>query len=260
MNASRLIAVLAIVMLPASKALAAEGRIVMETLKNRPVITYLPPSYDSDGDRRYPVVYLLHGGGGAPRSFIEGNYSGMNIRTVLNNLVTLNVIREMIVVMPDIGSAYRDFILKDVIPYIDATYRTLAARESRGIGGHSRGGCGSFTLATDHPEMFAAVYGLAASCLDRQTEIVEGEPGKGMRPSLIERLPALKESIKDLAIAFDVGTQDNLLRANQNMANAMAEAGVKHVFEIYPGDHNGGVRQRIASKLLPFFSKQLAFQ
>ena len=108
--------------------------------------------------------------------------------------------------------------------------------------------------------MFAAVYGLAASCLDRQTEIVEGVPDKGMRPSLIERLPELKESIEDLAIAFDVGTEDNLLRANQNMANAMAVAGVKHVFEIYPGDHNGGVRQRIASKLLPFFSKQLAFE
>ena len=65
-------------------------------------------------------------------------------------------------------------------------------------------------------------------------------------------------NISDLTIAFDVGTADNLLRANQVMAEAMERAGVKHVFEVYPGDHNGGVRQRIATKLLPFFSRELA--
>jgi enterochelin esterase-like enzyme len=241
-------------------AFAAEGRIVIETVKERPVITYLPPSYDTDGERRYPVIYLLHGGGGAPRSFIEGNYSGMNIRTTMNNLITVNVIREMIVVMPDISTPYRDFIMEDVIPYVDATYRTLASREHRGIAGHSRGGCASFILATDHPDMFAAVYGLAASCLDREDPLVEGAPERGTRPSLIARLPALKASIKDLAIAFDVGTRDRLIVANQSMADAMVAAGVAHVFETYEGDHNGGVRQRIASRLLPFFSRQLAAQ
>ena len=239
---------------------AADGRIVIGAVKNRPVITYLPGSYDTEPDKRYPVIYLLHGGGGAPRSFVEGNYSGMNIRTTMNNLVLLNVVREMIIVMPDISSPYRDFIINDVIPYIDATYRTLARRESRGISGHSRGGCGSFILATDHPDVFGAMYGLAASCLDRETEIVEGAPDRGMRPSLMDRIPALKDSIEDLAIAFDCGTMDNLLKANQAMSAAMEAAGVKHMFETYPGDHNGGVRQRIASKLLPFFSKQLAPQ
>jgi enterochelin esterase-like enzyme len=247
-------------LLTAGAASADEGRIVIESVKNRPVITYLPPSYDTDTQRRYPVIYLLHGGGGAPRSFLEGNYSGLNIKTTMNNLIMLHVIREMIIVMPDINNVYRDFILNDVIPYVDSTYRTLAKRESRGIGGHSRGGCGSFLLATDHPEVFGALYGLAASCLDRETEIVEGQPGKGMREPLASRMAALKDSIKDVVIAFDVGTADNLLRANQNMAVAMERAGVKHVFETYPGDHNGGVRQRIASKLLPFFSKELAPQ
>ena len=239
---------------------ADEGRIVMETLKNRPVITYLPPSYDSETERRYPVIYLLHGGGGAPRSFIEGNYSGLNIKTTMNNLITLNVVREMIIVMPDINNVYRSFIVEDLIPYVDATYRTLPTRESRGIGGHSRGGCGSFLLATDHPELFGALYGLAASCLDRETEKVEGAPDKGMREPLASRMAELKDAINDVTIAFDVGLQDNLLRANQNMAVAMERAGVKHVFETYLGDHNGGVRQRIASKLLPFFSRELAAQ
>lgn len=241
-------------------ASADEGRIVIEAVKNKQVITYLPPSYDAEPERRYPVIYLLHGGGGTPQSFLQGNYSGLNIKTTVNNLIMLHVIREVIIVMPDINNVYRDWIVNDVIPYVDTTYRTLAKRESRGVAGHSRGGCGSFLLATDHPEVFGALYGLAASCLDRETEAVEGAPDKGMREPLASRMAALKDSIEDVVIAFDVGTADNLLRANQNMAVAMERASVKHVFETYPGDHNGGVRQRIASKLLPFFSKELAAQ
>ena len=245
---------------PARLAAADEGRIVIETVRNKQVITYLPPSYDVDTERRYPVIYLLHGGGGTPQSFIQGNYSGLNIRTTMNNLVMLNVVREMIIVMPDINNVYRDFIVNDLIPYVDKTYRTFARRESRGVAGHSRGGCGSFLLATDHPEVFSAVYGLAASCLDRETEIVEGAADKGLREPLAARIANLAPSLKELKIAFDVGSADNLLRANQSMSIAMDRAGVKHVFETYPGDHNSGVRQRIASKVLPFFSKELASQ
>ena len=238
----------------------ADSRIVIDTFKNRQVITYLPPSYDDEGDRRYPVIYLLHGGGGTPRSYIEGNYSGLNIKTTMDNLALLHVVREMIIVMPDINDSFHDYILKDLIPYVDATYRTFARRESRGIGGHSRGGCGSFLLATDHPEVFGAMYGMSASCMDREDPVVEGAPDKGMRAPLTTRIAGLKNQVKDLAIAFDVGTLDSLVASNQAMAAAMDAAGVKHVFETYIGDHNGVIRQRIASKLLPFFSRELAFQ
>ena len=243
-----------------ARAVFADSRLVIETLKDREVITYLPPSYDTDTDRRYPVIYLLHGGGGVPRSYIAGNYSGLNIRTTMDNLILLNVVHEMIIVMPDINGVYHDFILKDLIPHIDTTYRTYARRESRGIGGHSRGGCGSFLLATDHPEVFGAMYGLSASCVDRPDEIVEGSPEKGMRPPLTSRIAGLKDALKDTRIAFDVGTLDNLITSNKAMAAAMDAAGVPHVFETYIGDHNGVIRQRIAAKLLPFFSKELASQ
>ena len=239
---------------------AADGRIVIEEIRNRQVITYLPPSYDTESERRYPVVYLLHGGGGNPRSFLEGNYQGLNIKTTMGNLIALHVIRELIVVMPDIQTAYREFILNDVVTHIDANYRTLARRESRGIGGHSRGGFGALTLATDHPELFGAVYALSASSVDRIDPIVEGAPERGMRPSLIARVPTLRDSIKGLAIRFDVGTADRLLKPNQDLAAAMDAAGVRHVFETYPGDHNGVIRQRLATKLLPFFSEKLAVQ
>lgn len=260
-RARRLLALAgALWLLPGVAAFGDEGRIVIETLHDRQVITYLPPSYDTETERRYPVIYLLHGGGGTPRSFIEGNYSGLNIKTTMGNLIALHVVREMIIVMPDINGVYRDFILNDLIPYVDSHYRTFARRESRGIAGHSRGGFGTFTLATDHPELFGAMYGLSASTLDREDPIVEGAPEHGMRPPLIERIAALKGSIKELAIRFDVGTQDSLLKANQGMAAAMEAAGVNHMFETYAGDHNGVIRQRLATKAFPFFSQVLAAQ
>ena len=241
-------------------AFAAEGRIVIETVRDRQVITYLPPSYDTEPERRYPVVYLLHGGGGNPRNFLEGNYQGLNIKTTMGNLIALHVVREMLIVMPDIQDAYREFILNDVIVHTDASYRTLARRESRGIAGHSRGGFGSLILATDHPELFGAVYALSASSVDKDEPIVEGVPERGTRPSLIRRVAALRDSIAGLAIRFDVGTADRLLKPNQDLTAAMDAAGVTHVFETYPGDHNGVIRQRLATKLLPFFSEKLAVQ
>lgn len=241
-------------------ASAAQDRIVIEEVRDRQVITYLPPSYDTESERRYPVIYLLHGGGGNPRSFLEGNYQGLNLKTTMGSLIALHVIRELIVVMPDIQTAYREFILNDVIPHIDASYRTLAQRQSRGIAGHSRGGFGALTLATDHPGLFGAVYALSASSLDRDDPIMEGAPERGMRPSLIARVAALRDSIKELAIRFDVGTADRLLTPNQDLAAAMDAAGVPHVFETYPGDHNGVIRQRLATQLLPFFSQKLAVQ
>src|SRR4051812_39337387 len=159
MNRGRFLIVLAaLVCALTPRAAFADSRLVIETLKDREVITYLPPSYDTDTDRRYPVIYLLHGGGGVPRSYIAGNYSGLNIRTTMDNLILLHVVHEMIIVMPDINGVYHDFILNDLIPHIDSTYRTFARRESRGIAGHSRGGCGSFLLATDHPDVFGAMY------------------------------------------------------------------------------------------------------
>ncbi|MCC7416593.1 MAG: esterase family protein [Acidobacteria bacterium] len=250
-------ALLAAVLLHPAPA-RAQGRIVIETIDGRQVITYLPPGYDGDAGRRYPVVYLLHGGGGTPQSFLAGNYSGLNIMTTMNNLVRLNVVREMIIVMPDINGVYQDFIATELVGHVDATYRTIARRQSRGIGGHSRGGCGAFLLATDHPELFSAVYGMSASCLDRETERVEGAPGQGLREPLAARIAGLKPAIEQVKVAFDVGTEDRLLRANQSLAAAMERAGIPHAFEAYPGDHNGVIRQRIATKLLPFFSRELA--
>ncbi len=112
---------------------------------NRSLLVYLPPSYASNPTKRYPVVYLLHGFTASEASWARG-YAGFDIGRSTDSLVAAGAVREMIIVMPNAltrlhGSFYvnssseggwDDFISSELVSYIDAKYRTLAAPRSRG--------------------------------------------------------------------------------------------------------------------------------
>ena len=120
----------------------------------------LPADYESSGDKRYPVLYLLHG--------LTGNYlnwANMGAGKAAKGL-------DLIVVMPDGGNswylnwaesgegqknAWDDFITKDLIGHVDSTYRTIASREGRAINGLSMGGYGGLTLGLRHPDLFCSI-------------------------------------------------------------------------------------------------------
>lgn len=140
----------------------------------RGVIVYLPPSYAASRSRRYPVLYALHG-----YSINNEAWSG-EIKTpqTIEGAFALGT-REMIVVLADAktkhnGSMYsnsattgnwEDFIAHDLVTYIDAHYRTLAHRASRGIVGHSMGGYGTVRIAMRHPDVFSAFYAMSPCCI-----------------------------------------------------------------------------------------------
>jgi S-formylglutathione hydrolase len=145
---------------------------------DRAMYVYLPPSYFEKAERRYPVIYLLHGYQGSYTQWMSEG-AVWNIRDVMDSLINGMAVREMIIVMPDAlnqfgGSFYtnsattgnwEDYIAKDLTQYIDGNYRTLAHGASRGIAGHSMGGYGALKLAMKHPHVFGAVYSLSACCL-----------------------------------------------------------------------------------------------
>ena len=84
---------------------------------------------------------------------------------------------------------------------------------------------------------------------------------KWMANSLMVMLQEYAPSLKKMkAINMNVGTQDNLLGTNRDMDQALTDAGVAHNFETFEGDHNGQVGVNFETKVLPFFSKQLAFK
>jgi enterochelin esterase-like enzyme len=153
---------------------AVEGNLQGNTA-DRDVLVYLPPSYDSSRDRRYPVVYQLHG-------WLPGaeQWAGMiDFEAGTNRALASGGSKEMIVVVPDSltihgGSMYstsvtsgdfEGFIARDLVAYVDGHYRTLAKRESRGLSGHSMGGYGTWRIAMKYPELYSSFYAMSSCCL-----------------------------------------------------------------------------------------------
>jgi len=141
---------------------------------DRPVIVYLPPSYASDKKRRYPVVYALHGYSIGAEQWSKEIHVPQTIEGAFAHGA-----QEMIVVLPDSktlhnGSMYsssvttgdfEQFIAKDVVAYVDAHYRTIPNRASRGLVGHSMGGYGATRIGMKHDDVFGSLYIMSPCCL-----------------------------------------------------------------------------------------------
>ena len=154
---------------------ALEGNLEGDS-PDREVTVYLPPSYASEQARRYPVVYLLHGYGGRDDTFTARLAS---LPESADRLAATQGFSELIVVTPNAfslhkGSMYSSslttgdwerFIADDLVAYIDGRYRTLAARMSRGLAGHSMGGYGAVRMGMKRPEVFSTLYIMSACCL-----------------------------------------------------------------------------------------------
>lgn len=165
---------------------ALEGNLEGNAI-DRDLLVFLPPSYQTDRKRRYPVVYALHG-------FFIGaeQWSGeIHVPQTIEGAFARGA-REMIVVLPDsktvhLGSMYsssvttgdfENFIAGDVVRYVDAHYRTLATRESRGLVGHSMGGYGATRIGMKHADVFGSLYIMSPCCLSPRSMPMDAELSK----------------------------------------------------------------------------------
>ncbi|MEY4384077.1 MAG: hypothetical protein RI995_1619 [Bacteroidota bacterium] len=138
---------------------------------NRKVSIYLPPGYEQS-NKKYPVIYYLHG-------FFGTDMITPGMQAILDKGIASNKIRPFILVQADNknladGSFYsnssltgnwEDFMVKELVEYVDKHYKTIPNRESRGIAGHSMGGYGSFKLGMLHPEVYSSIYALSPGLL-----------------------------------------------------------------------------------------------
>ena len=172
---------------------ALEGNLEGDAV-DRDVIVFLPPGYSKDKHRRYPVVYALHGYSiGAEQWTHE-----IHVPQTIEGAFALGA-KEMIVVLPDSktvhnGSMYSSsvttgdfekFISHDVVTYIDAHYRTIPNRESRGLAGHSMGGYGASRIGMKHPDVFGSLYIMSPCCMSAR-------PAGAVDPELEKTLEAVK--------------------------------------------------------------------
>ena len=129
-------------------------------------LIYLPPDYETAKDKRYPVIYWLHGGGGSQRTgdyFIEKLDAAIRAKAappviaILVNGVGGSLFSDSI----DGQKPVETVIIRDLIPHVDQTYRTIATRGARAIEGFSMGGFGSLHLGFKYPQLFGSVTALA---------------------------------------------------------------------------------------------------
>ena len=168
-------------------ASAMEGNLEGNAVK-RTLLVFLPPSYAKESARRYPVVYALHGFWIGAEQWSREIHAPQTIEGAFAQGA-----REMIVVLPDSktvhnGSMYsssvttgnfENFIAHDVVTYIDAHYRTIPNRDSRGLAGHSMGGYGATRIGMKHPEVFGSLYVMSPCCLSpRSVEPANAELNK----------------------------------------------------------------------------------
>jgi len=190
-------------------------RITSQALKNnsggenptRRVTVYLPPDYDKTSNR-YPVIYYLHG-------FTWNDSMQIAIDhfdKLLDKAIQTGKIRPVIVVMPNQYTLYRgsfytnssltgkwaDFTAIDLVNYVDKHYRTISAKESRGIAGHSMGGHGALKIGMLFPNIFSSVYALSPAELGLAKEFGPGPAFKN-----IPQIKTREELIRDYDHFFE---------------------------------------------------------
>lgn len=142
---------------------------------DRRVTIYLPPSYDRDTTRRYPVVYLLHGATSDPKEWFDGTYQGLNLQAALDQRANR---AEYLVVMPFADNRFggtfyvnslafgrwEDFVSTELVHFVDSRFRTKSTRTNRVLAGQSMGGFGALYVGGRHADVFGHVYAMSPCC------------------------------------------------------------------------------------------------
>lgn len=211
---------------------------------------YTPPGYDSGKDR-YPVFYLLHGGGDEDSGWSTIGRAGF----ILDNLLAEKKAKPMIVVMPNgslprpadmppptpgappdpaamaaLQERFTNELMKDIAPVVEKNFRTLNGRENRAIAGLSMGGGQTTRVILSHPDEFAYI-GVWSAGVNPQTNA----DFEKRNAAFLGSADKLNKQIKVLSIS--VGDKDFALPGSKNLAEMLTKHGVKNNLQISGGGH-----------------------
>ena len=145
---------------------------LLKGISEREYSIYLPGSYNTNNQKSYPVLYLMHGGGGSNTDWEKIHH----ISEVANRLISNGNIDEMVIVCAEGNQQnmmyfnaerdnngtpdwkYEDYFFNELIPYIEKTYRVRTDKGGRAIGGFSMGGGAATVYGVHHPEYFCMIY------------------------------------------------------------------------------------------------------
>ena len=243
------------------------------------------PSDYSKSEKKFPVVYLLHGGSGA--------FSDWHQKVTELGLVSrLAEQYQLIIVTPGVGPAsyyydspkldsvqYESYFIEELIPFIDSNYKTLAQRDSRAITGLSMGGHGSMMLSAKHPDLFIAAGSMSGVMnIDTRMWKVPNDFRKlrqdGQKLMLGEDLNydgptfsqytavGLVEKMKTngIALIIDCGVDDFLIDTNRQIHQLLLANGTPHEYTERPGAHTWQYWTEALPVHLLFLNKHLKRQ
>ena len=238
-------------------------RIAAKTLDDpsRSVRVYLPPSYDQPDahDRRYPLLFLLHGWPGSDDNWADQGKAG----ATLDSLSARGEIPEVIAIMPnghglgmlgrslwlnsfDGRSHLEDFVAQDLLAWADSTYRTIPDADHRTVIGLSDGGTGAFNLLMRYRDRFSGAGSLSGRFwLEKEVGMTAPLIGKG--DSAVAFLEANspgarlvrgdKDAFTGARLYVDCGTSDHDISDNREFHAELEKAGVRHEYHEFPGGH-----------------------
>ncbi len=244
---------------------------------------YLPSDYESS-QRRYPVLYLLHGYSDDETGWAQFG----EVQKIANETISKGDATQMIIVMPDAGVSwyindaagkvkYEDFFINEFIPFIDSIYRTRSKKQYRAVAGLSMGGYGSFIYAMKHPDLFSAAAPLSAA-IHSDHEITEMPDnlknykfielfgidlaGKSRLTETWNKNSVLKlaatiavEKLNQVRYYIDCGDDDRLVKANMELHSIFLDRNVKHEFRVRDGGHNWPYWRSALPEVLKFISE-----
>ena len=210
-------------------------------------LIYLPRCYEQTPNQRYPVLYLLHG-----QTYQADQWVNLGAVVAADNMIHRGEAAPFIMVFPDDrywnlppGEGFGDRLIEDIIPYVDRTYRTLADREHRALGGLSRGGGWAIRLALRRYELFGTV-GL-------HSPVIFNEDG-----AVLERLiPAVPDDSWP-RLWLDAGDRDGDLGTIRRFEALLTMYAVPHEWHLNAGDHTNSYWQAHVAQYLQWYAESFS--
>jgi enterochelin esterase-like enzyme len=228
----------------------------------RHALVYLPPGYDEQAKTRYPVLYLQHGGGEDETGWIRQGRANF----ILDNLIAAGSCKPMIVVMAygyarragqsapdltgrpfgspemmkamqDMAAAFEADVTEALIPFVDATYRTIADRDHRAMAGLSMGGMQTFQVTLNHVDLFSHIGGFSGAAGPLVLGGQKLDP-KTAYDGIFADPTAFAKKVHLLWLGVGTQEPERMREGIRGLHTSLTEAGIKHVYYESPGtDH-----------------------
>ena len=277
--------ILILALLPALQANA--GKVVTDSLRSAVLDAqvrynvYLPDGY-GESERKYPVVYLLHG--------LSDDYNAWQqkgrMQLVADELIESGEAVPMVIIMPNAGGPdvhntqngyfnmpgwrYEDFFFNEFMPAVEAKYHCISDKEHRAVMGLSMGGGGSTVYSQLHPDAFSSCYAMSP-WLDNDGDDVESPRTQDKLAIVCQAVSdrsaikyvadaddATRAKLRTVAWTFDCGDDDFLLEQTLEIHRQMKAAGIKCEMRVNNGVHNWEYWHLALRKALPFASRNFA--